>query len=109
MCVRVCVRACVCAGVRACKVTCSPVSHSPHTVLRAIGIPARPITNFESAHDSDSNRAIDYFYDKDDNIVEEKSGDSIWLGLGGERGEKGGREGGWEEGRKGGKGGGGWE
>ena len=48
-------------------------------VLRAIGIPARPITNFESAHDADSNRAIDYFYAADGNFLEGKSGDSVWL------------------------------
>ena len=47
-------------------------------VLRTMGIPARPVTNFESAHDADANRAIDYFYDLEDEMVEEKSGDSIW-------------------------------
>ena len=90
----------MCVCVCACRVIVLYLTLLP-TVLRAIGIPARPITNFESAHDSDSNRAIDYFYDKDDNFVEEKSGDSIWLGLGGRRGgggggreEGGGREGG---------------
>ncbi len=43
-----------------------------------MGIPARPVTNFESAHDADANRAIDYYYDLEDEIVEEKSGDSVW-------------------------------
>jgi transglutaminase 1 len=48
------------------------------TVLRCVGIPARPVTNFESAHDTDSNRAIDYYFDKDNNFIDELSSDSIW-------------------------------
>ena len=47
-------------------------------VLRTIGIPSRPITNFESAHDADFNRAIDYYYDKNNTMIEDKSNDSIW-------------------------------
>jgi hypothetical protein len=47
-------------------------------VLRCVGIPARPVTNFESAHDANSNRAIDFYFDLNDEVVEEKSGDSIW-------------------------------
>ena len=50
-----------------------------YIVLRCIGIPARPVTNFESAHDANLNRAIDFYYDVNDEVVEEKSGDSIWL------------------------------
>ena len=46
--------------------------------LRTIGIPARPVTNFESAHDGDFNRAIDYYFDRNDKMIEEKSSDSIW-------------------------------
>ena len=48
------------------------------TVLRAVGIPARPITNYDSAHDTEANKTIDYYYDKDWNIIEDKSADSIW-------------------------------
>ena len=51
---------------------------SLYIALRTLGIPARPITNFESAHDADFNRAIDYYYDRNDNKLPEKSGDSIW-------------------------------
>lgn len=47
--------------------------------LRTIGIPARPITNFESAHDADYNRAIDYYIDKNGSFIDEKSADSVWL------------------------------
>ncbi|XP_019853850.1 PREDICTED: protein-glutamine gamma-glutamyltransferase K-like isoform X4 [Amphimedon queenslandica] len=48
------------------------------TVLRTIGIPSRPVTNFESAHDADFNRAIDYYFDRNDKMIEDKSNDSIW-------------------------------
>ena len=32
------------------------------TIGRALGIPTRPTTAFQSAHDTDRNRAIDKFY-----------------------------------------------
>ena len=50
-------------------------------VLRAVGIPARPITNYDSAHDTEANKTIDYYYDKDWNLIEDKSADSIWYAL----------------------------
>lgn len=53
-------------------VVCLPVA------LRTLGIPARPITNFQSAHDADANRAIDYFYDNKDKPLDDMSGDSVW-------------------------------
>nr|XP_039264838.1 protein-glutamine gamma-glutamyltransferase K-like [Styela clava] len=46
------------------------------TALRAIGIPARCNTNFESAHDTDANLTIDVEYDKDYNSLDKD--DSIW-------------------------------
>ena len=46
--------------------------------LRTVGIPARPITNFQSAHDSDFSRSIDYYYDKNNKMVSELSSDSVW-------------------------------
>lgn len=49
-----------------------------YIALRTIGIPARPITNFDSAHDADFNRAIDYYFDKNSEPIPEKSGDSVW-------------------------------
>ena len=50
-----------------------------HTVLRCLGIPTRPVTNFLSAHDTDANRAIDFYYDtKGVNLLEDISSDSIW-------------------------------
>ncbi|XP_065911871.1 protein-glutamine gamma-glutamyltransferase K-like [Dysidea avara] len=48
------------------------------TVLRALGIPARPITTFGSAHDTEANKTIDFYYDKYWNFLEDKSSDSIW-------------------------------
>ena len=50
-------------------------------MLRALGIPARPITNFDSAHDTEANKTIDYYFDKDWNLIEDKSADSIWYAL----------------------------
>lgn len=46
--------------------------------LRTLGVPARPVTNFRSAHDANANRAIDYYYNHRDMPVEEKSDDSVW-------------------------------
>ena len=45
-------------------------------VLRCLGLPARSITNFDSAHDTDFNRAIDKFYDENGKPI--SSSDSIW-------------------------------
>lgn len=49
------------------------------TVLRAIGIPSRSITNFQSAHDTEFNMTIDRFVDEDGEESDLMStGDSIW-------------------------------
>ena len=48
-------------------------------VLRALGIPARPITNFASAHDTDANRSIDFYLDANFNTIDRLTSDSIWL------------------------------
>ena len=50
-------------------------------MCRAIGLPARSITNFASAHDSDASVSIDqeYVFDKKkDKYVKLPGGDSIW-------------------------------
>ena len=49
-----------------------------HAVLRTLGIPSRPLSNFVSAHDTDANRAVDYYYDESYNLISDLSADSIW-------------------------------
>ncbi|XP_036389448.1 protein-glutamine gamma-glutamyltransferase 2-like [Megalops cyprinoides] len=45
------------------------------TVSRALGIPCRVVTNFESAHDTNSNLVIELIYDENRNKISE---DSVW-------------------------------
>ena len=47
-------------------------------VCRALGIPARSITNFSSAHDTHGGLTIDTFIGDDGKVVEELNSDSIW-------------------------------
>ncbi|RXN25867.1 glutamine gamma-glutamyltransferase [Labeo rohita] len=47
------------------------------TVMRALGIPTRVITNFNSAHDTDGNMVIEEYYDGNGKKLP-ISGDSIW-------------------------------
>ncbi|XP_075256840.1 protein-glutamine gamma-glutamyltransferase K-like isoform X2 [Convolutriloba macropyga] len=46
------------------------------TVLRALGIPCRSVTNIRSAHDTENNLVIDIFHDRHGNRLE--SDDSVW-------------------------------
>lgn len=47
------------------------------TVLRAIGVSSRPVTNFVSGHDADMNRSVDLFYNEQGEDM--NSSDTIWL------------------------------
>uniref|UniRef100_A0A8C5R7A8 protein-glutamine gamma-glutamyltransferase n=1 Tax=Leptobrachium leishanense TaxID=445787 RepID=A0A8C5R7A8_9ANUR len=47
------------------------------TVHRALGIPCRVITNYESAHDTTNDLYVDYYVDEDGNPLSE-SADSVW-------------------------------
>ena len=48
------------------------------TALRAIGIPARSVTNYDSAHDTDNTMTIDMFIDEEGKKVEGLNSDSVW-------------------------------
>uniref|UniRef100_UPI00358E950F protein-glutamine gamma-glutamyltransferase K-like n=1 Tax=Myxine glutinosa TaxID=7769 RepID=UPI00358E950F len=48
------------------------------TVLRSLGIPSRPITNFESAHDADASLSFDVFVDENMEILKDHMKDSKW-------------------------------
>ncbi|KAM7313821.1 hemocyte protein-glutamine gamma-glutamyltransferase-like [Ixodes scapularis] len=46
------------------------------TLLRALGIPSRTVTNFGSAHDDDGDMAVDYYYDENEKHI--PGGDQEW-------------------------------
>ncbi|XP_067649518.1 annulin-like [Haliotis asinina] len=48
------------------------------TVLRALGIPARSVTNFASAHDTDGSITIDYHFDSTGEAADDMNEDSVW-------------------------------
>ncbi|XP_031750630.1 protein-glutamine gamma-glutamyltransferase 5 [Xenopus tropicalis] len=48
------------------------------TVMRCLGIPARVVTNFDSAHDTDQNLLIDEYYDTTGKKLSKETKDSIW-------------------------------
>jgi len=47
------------------------------TLLRALGVPTRSVTNFESAHDCDASVTIDYHWDEEGKPVADLN-DSVW-------------------------------
>ncbi|XP_053985887.1 annulin isoform X1 [Hylaeus volcanicus] len=48
------------------------------TVCRTLGLPCRVVTNYASAHDTQSSLTVDYFVDEEGRIMEELNSDSIW-------------------------------
>ncbi|KAM8901610.1 coagulation factor XIII A chain [Lycaon pictus] len=49
-----------------------------NTFLRCLGIPARVITNYFSAHDNDANLQMDIFLEEDGNVNSKLTKDSVW-------------------------------
>ncbi|CAN2389650.1 mating plug formation [Pristimantis euphronides] len=48
------------------------------TVMRCLGIPARSVTNFSSAHDTEENLKIDFYMNEKGEKMDDYSSDSIW-------------------------------
>ncbi|KAG8572673.1 hypothetical protein GDO81_012125 [Engystomops pustulosus] len=48
------------------------------TVMRCIGIPARSVTNFSSAHDTEENLKIDFYMNDRGEKLDDYCSDSIW-------------------------------
>nr|AAA42287.1 dorsal protein 1 [Rattus norvegicus] len=48
------------------------------TALRAVGIPARSVTNFESAHDTEKNLRVDIYLDESGKTIPHLTKDSVW-------------------------------
>jgi len=48
------------------------------TVARALGIAARTVTNFVSAHDTDDSLTVDKFFDAKGQPISDVNADSIW-------------------------------
>ncbi|XP_004711812.1 coagulation factor XIII A chain [Echinops telfairi] len=49
-----------------------------NTFLRCLGIPARVVTNYFSAHDNDANLQTDIFLEEDGNVNKKLTKDSVW-------------------------------
>ncbi|XP_059544514.1 coagulation factor XIII A chain [Myotis daubentonii] len=49
-----------------------------NTFLRCLGIPARVVTNYFSAHDNDANLQMDIFLQEDGNVNSKLTKDSVW-------------------------------
>ena len=73
----------VCGGLgradvsRALAYPLNSLHHVFHPVLRCLGIPTRVVTNYNSAHDQNSNLLIEYFRNEYGEIQSDKS-EMIW-------------------------------
>lgn len=47
------------------------------SVMRALGIPTRSVTNFDSAHDTDASMTIDLHFDEEGGVIDGMN-DSVW-------------------------------
>ncbi|KAH9529869.1 hypothetical protein DERF_003727 [Dermatophagoides farinae] len=57
---------------------CWVFAGSTTTMSRTLGIPARTITNFVSAHDTDDSLTVDKFFSKTGEPISDVNSDSIW-------------------------------
>merc|ERR1719204_2084945 len=48
------------------------------SMMRCLGIPARSVTNYDSAHDCEGNCTDDKYFDEELNYIDEESEDSVW-------------------------------
>ncbi|XP_076271354.1 annulin-like [Rhynchophorus ferrugineus] len=48
------------------------------TICRTLGLPARTVTNYSSAHDTQNSLTVDYFMDAKGTIMDDMNSDSVW-------------------------------
>ncbi|XP_062372725.1 coagulation factor XIII A chain [Sardina pilchardus] len=65
-------------GVPVCYAQCWVYAAAFNSFLRCLGIPARVVTNFFSAHDNDGNLKMDIILDENGKVDRERTKDSIW-------------------------------